>query len=316
MDLEASLILPTRNRAAILRESLPRMLEQTAPAGSFEIVVVDDASDDDTADAVASIGSPHIVYLRQPQQAAAAAARNRAIEVARGKTLIFVDDDAFVRSDYVAEHLAVHAEHRNVALAGPIVEVSEIPADRDPPAGPMVGRHINAFPTGNASVSREAILAAGLFDVDFRSYGWEDAEMFRRLLMAGVTRRYSWKVPIYHYKAPGTRRNFLVQIETEERRGRMGAIYCAKHPDFAVAVQTKQLAPLNLLEKGLSWAFGIPERIAELRRTGKEPTSDFIRFLMISHAEMATGRKEWKAMSREERRALAEATKAKVRKLR
>jgi len=312
MELAASLILPTRNRADILRQSLPRMLDQTAQAGSFEIVVVDDASDDDTADAVVSIGSPDIVYRRQPEQQAAASARNRAIEIARGKLLIFVDDDAFVRRDYVAEHLAAHEGQANVAVSGPIVEVSAIPEERDPPAGPMIGRHINAFPTGNASVSREAIVAAGLFDTDFRSYGWEDAEMFRRLLMAGVNRRYHWKVPIYHYKAPTTRRNFLAQLETEERRGHMGAIYYAKHPNLAVALQTKQIGVLNLIERGLSGLFGIEKRIAEMRATGVEPTSDFIRFLMINHSEMATGRRIWKQMSRTERRALAEATRAKV----
>lgn len=315
MELDASLIMPTRNRAHILRQSLPRMLDQTAPAGSFEIVVVDDASDDDTRQAVEEIGSPHIVYFRQDRQTAAAGARNRAIEAARGRILIFVDDDAFVRPDYVEEHLKVHAEHANVAVSGPIVEVSEIPEEREPPAGPMIGKHINAFPTGNASVSREAIIAAGMFDVDFRSYGWEDAEMFRRLLMAGVQRRYCWKAPIYHYKAPSTRKNFAGMLAIEERRGRMGALYYAKHPNLAVAVQTKQIGILNLIERGLSALFGIRAKVEEAMRTGKEPSSGFIRFLMINHTEMAAGRAEWASLTPEQREEQRRATIAKVRKI-
>jgi len=314
MDLEASLILPTRNRADILRLSLPRMLDQTAPRESYEIIVVDDASEDDTEAAVRELGADNVIYRRQETRGAAASARNRAIELARGRILIFVDDDAFVRPDYIEEHLAMHRAQPNLAVSGPIVEVSEVPAERNPPAGRWLGKHINAFPTGNASVSREAVVGAGLFDVDFRSYGWEDAEMFRRLLLWGVERRYNWKVPIYHYKPPATRRDFLAQLDIEEKRGEMGAIYYAKHPDLAVAFQTKQLGPLHLLECGLSRAFHIPSRIEEMRRTGEEPKSGFIRFLMVNHAEMATGRRAWLALGEEKRRALAEATRAKVRR--
>jgi glycosyltransferase involved in cell wall biosynthesis len=92
----------------VLALSLPRFLNQTVPASEYEIVVVDDASEDDTETVVKGFAAPSLVYFKQEKRTAAAGARNRAIGLAKGDLLLFVDDDALVRSDFIAEHLATH----------------------------------------------------------------------------------------------------------------------------------------------------------------------------------------------------------------
>lgn len=298
MGIETSLILPTRNRAEVLRLSMPRFLEQTIPASEYEIVIVDDASTDDTAAVIEGLGASNIKYARQEKQAAASAARNRAIGMARGKILLFIDDDALVRSDYVEQHISVHREHPGSVVAGPIVECTEPPAERDPAPGWFLGRHSNPFPTGNASVAREALLAAGGFDEGFNAYGWEDPEMYRRLLKTGVRRRYNWRAPIWHYKPAGYRRDFFQQLKIEESRGAMGAYYYHKHPTFSVAFETKQWAPIQALDRALAPLLRIDQRIAEARASGVEPTSGFWKLLMINHTEIVAGRNKRRELDR------------------
>lgn len=299
MSVKASLIMPTRNRADVLPLSLARFLDQTVPAGDYEIVVVDDASEDGTGAVVKGFGAPNVVYHRQEKRTAAAGARNRAIGVARGPILIFVDDDALVRRDYVEEHLKTHERYPGSVVAGPIIEVTEPPQEADPPAGWLRGRHSNPFPTGNASIAREAVVRAGGFDEGFTLYGWEDPEMYRRLLPTGVRRRYNWRAPIWHYKPAAHRRDFFERLKLEESRGAMGAYYCAKHPTFSVAFETKQLPAFRALDRFAERLLGIDARIAAARESGVEPASGFMKLLMINHTEIQAGRRKREEIERQ-----------------
>ena len=90
-----SVIIPTRNRAALLR----RLLESLTLLRyrHWEAIVVDDGSTDDTADVVArfaAAGLP-LTYLYQPWQKMGAA-RNLGIAHARGEVAAFTDDDCTV----------------------------------------------------------------------------------------------------------------------------------------------------------------------------------------------------------------------------
>lgn len=312
MGVEASLIIPTRNRADILRLSIPRFLDQTVAQERYEIVVVDDASGDDTEAAVAESGAPNIIYRRHDTHKAAAYTRNRAIEAASGKLLVFVDDDALVRPDYIQQHMEAHEKFPQAVVSGPIVECSTPPAERNPPAGWWLGRHSNPFPTGNASILRETMLRAGGFDEDFDSYGWEDSEMYRRLVKVGVERRYNWRAPIYHYKPEAVRRSFFDRIRLEEKRGTMGALYYAKHPVFGVGFETKQLGVFKVLDRVVGGALGIERRLREAQESGKEPSSALMRLLMINHVEIDVGHRAWEKLGEARRRAMAEAAAARV----
>lgn len=84
-----SVIIPTYNRAALLRESVESVLKQTYR--EIEIVVIDDGSTDDTAAVMQSYGS-RIRYSRRPN-AGVNAARNVGIKLAKGQFLAFLDSD-------------------------------------------------------------------------------------------------------------------------------------------------------------------------------------------------------------------------------
>ena len=121
MGLAASIIIPTHNRADILRHSIPRLFAQTISSDRYEIIVVDDASGDDTADVVNGFAQPNLFYRRQEVNRGAGAARNVAIALSKGECLVFLDDDAFVRPDFLERHLAAHENAASLIVTGPIV---------------------------------------------------------------------------------------------------------------------------------------------------------------------------------------------------
>jgi glycosyltransferase involved in cell wall biosynthesis len=84
-----SVVIPTYNRAGLIRETLDSVLAQTHR--DIEVLVVDDGSTDDTAAIIGAYGSL-VRYLRQPN-AGQAAARNNGTRAATGDFIAFVDDD-------------------------------------------------------------------------------------------------------------------------------------------------------------------------------------------------------------------------------
>jgi glycosyltransferase involved in cell wall biosynthesis len=94
-----SVIIPVYNRAEILRSAIASVQAQTCQ--DFEIVVVDDGSKDNPAATIAAIGDPRIRFFRQ-DNAGGAAARNHAIDEAKGRFIAPLDSDDI----FLAHHLA------------------------------------------------------------------------------------------------------------------------------------------------------------------------------------------------------------------
>lgn len=86
--MNISVIIPTYNRCDLLQRALQSVIAQTASA--FEIIVVDDGSDDATATLVKQ--HKHIRYYYQPN-GGVSAARNLGIKQAKGDWLAFLDAD-------------------------------------------------------------------------------------------------------------------------------------------------------------------------------------------------------------------------------
>lgn len=86
-----SVILPTRNRAALLPRAIASVLAQSH--ADLELIVVDDASSDSTPALLAAIAEPRLRVLRRERNAGAAAARNAGLALARGEFVAFQDDD-------------------------------------------------------------------------------------------------------------------------------------------------------------------------------------------------------------------------------
>ncbi len=95
-----SVVIPTYNRAATVGSAIESVLRQTEQ--DFEVLVVDDASTDDTEGAVARFGDPRVKYIQQSVNRGDAAARNAGITNSTGHYIAFLDDD----DQWIPEKLA------------------------------------------------------------------------------------------------------------------------------------------------------------------------------------------------------------------
>jgi glycosyltransferase involved in cell wall biosynthesis len=94
-----TVIVPAHNAGAYLAETLKALADSDVPRETWELIVVDDASSDDTAN-VASIYADTVVRL--PGRAHGPAyARNRGFEVSRGETIVFLDADVVAHRDTI-----------------------------------------------------------------------------------------------------------------------------------------------------------------------------------------------------------------------
>lgn len=107
-----SVVMPVYNtRAEYLKEAVESILNQTL--GDFEFLIVDDGSKPYVRETLESYGDARIRYFRQEKQSGAAAARNRALDAARGEFIAFMDSDDVSlpeRLQRQVEHLRAHPE--------------------------------------------------------------------------------------------------------------------------------------------------------------------------------------------------------------
>lgn len=115
-----SVVLPTYNRAASLRRAVDSLLTQQAPALRFEVIVVDNNSDEHTKaelERAMAEWPPEVRYLAEPTQGVSCA-RNAGIAAARAPVVAFLDDDCRVAPDWIATICRVLDEHPQVDCVG------------------------------------------------------------------------------------------------------------------------------------------------------------------------------------------------------
>lgn len=214
--MRATVIIPTRNGADYLQETLPPILEQDTPCESYEVIVVDNSSDDRTP-AVLDTLRQRYPHLRIGHEAVRGpgAARNCGIHMARNELLVFLDDDIRVRSNHVRRHIEYH-EQGNAALCV-VNAVSNHSSSDWPPLdaylkqGPIAasrsatGGHDGLalvsqdFSLRRATLERARFKAGGrvqYFDESFVMR--QDGELGLRLEKAGVSFLFVSDIPAQH----------------------------------------------------------------------------------------------------------------------
>jgi glycosyltransferase involved in cell wall biosynthesis len=86
-----SVVMPTYNRAHFLGKAIDSVLSQTY--GNFEVIVIDDNSEDNTRDLVKKYNDERIKYVKNYENRGCGRARNQGIEIAKGDYITFLDSD-------------------------------------------------------------------------------------------------------------------------------------------------------------------------------------------------------------------------------
>ena len=228
--MNVSVVCCTYNRSALLERTLRTVEQQQVPdAVTWEVVLVDNNSDDATPDVIERFAGrcPNVRSVRHEPQGLSRA-RNRGAEEANGELLCYIDDDVQLPADYVARAWAAYQDGGWDLAGGRSVPDYEI----DPPKwlerlprqklnGPLgvhdrgeddfiLGPDDDFWPAGaNMLIVRNIVDQVGGFNPELSRYakslrGGGDNEFYRRARDAGFTVGYSGSCRLGHW-APATR---------------------------------------------------------------------------------------------------------------
>jgi GT2 family glycosyltransferase len=211
-QVQASVIIPTYNRADYLAKCLEAVAAQTADPATFEVIVVDNNSPDHTRDLCLGFAETHpaldVRYLCETQQGASYA-RNRGVAEARGVVVCFLDDDSPPAPAWLENLLPAFEDPTVGCSGGPSIldyQGQEIPAwlrgdlqgllsgYTQPYTKPTQVSRWDQLPLScNMAIKRSLFTDLGFFRMDLDRSGGQvlaagDTEMADRINKAG------WKV--------------------------------------------------------------------------------------------------------------------------
>lgn len=198
----ASVVVATRERSARLAALLESLRSQTVPPSQFEVIVVDDASDDGSAEVFEreqSRGGLDLRILRRERRGGPGAARNDGWRAARAPVVAFIDDDCVAAPGWLAAALSAAARRPGAIIQG---RTDPAPSERNL-LGPFAHtlRVHSAGPryqTCNIVYPRDLLERLGGFDSDaFRACG-EDTDLAWRALKAGAGVEYADDARVFH----------------------------------------------------------------------------------------------------------------------
>ena len=210
--MQLSVIVCTHNRKQMLLgclDSIARSLSRARPVEA-EIVIVDNASEDGTAAAVAewsaTCGFP--VQLLHEQRRGPVPARNCGFRAARGALLVFIDDDCHMDEDYVQNALRCDSRNSEPVLYGGRVELgdpSDLPLTIKTDLTPRrwnismgSARHEclgNCLHGCNMMMRRSLLERVGPFDERTDN----DIDLVYRCYIGGITIEYVPEIAVLHY---------------------------------------------------------------------------------------------------------------------
>jgi glycosyltransferase involved in cell wall biosynthesis len=194
-----SVVVPVRNGEATIRDCVAALAESDYPAERHEIVVVDNASTDRTADLLRTLP----VRCAYEPRVGRSHARNRGIAESRGSIVAFTDADCAADRRWLSEIVEGFRSERIWGLAGEILAhaprtaAQRFMAQRDH----HLQRHVMQLPerfaiTSNVAFRRETFDRVGLFDPRFVTA--EDVDFGWRFFDAGLEMSYRAQATVSH----------------------------------------------------------------------------------------------------------------------
>ena len=221
-----SVLMPAYKASATITAALQSALRQEGPA--LEVIVIDDASPDDTSDVVNALGDDRVRLLRNAVNSGPSESRNRGLEVSRGEWIAVLDADDTWEPGRLATLIPL-AEQNSVTIVSDDINFLN-PGDRTPVTtallknkAALMNRVVGTAELIDAEVGMyQPIMHRSVFTPDLR---WnprmrytEDFDLHLRALLAG-NRWYQTQAAYYNYVMwPGSAVTRQVDLCTQSIR--------------------------------------------------------------------------------------------------
>jgi glycosyltransferase involved in cell wall biosynthesis len=218
-EIAVSVVIPTFNRSRLLEEVIESLWNQTLDPCRYEIIIVDDASTDDTAEVIERLRerSPcRLVHHRLTVHHGPARARNEAVRMAHGDIIAFTDSDCRADREWLAKGLSAFGD--GIAfVTGSVLNKPEQPVRFFSGANtPLVQEHAS-YPTCNAFYRRSVFLDLDGFDetLSYRAFlnramECADTDLAWRIKKRGYRNVFVPDLVIYHEVSQKSPWNWLL----------------------------------------------------------------------------------------------------------
>ncbi len=191
-DIIFSIVIPTFNRAKLLKRCLDSILAQSYQ--NWEAIIVDNYSEDNTEEIVMAYHDDRIKYIKNHNYGVIAVSRNKALDMASGKYICFLDSDDYWFSNkletilpYMKSYdLVYHDYTSNLKRTRPFQKVGSHFYEVKEPTIEYVLKRSDPFSPSCTCVKAEAI-GNTRFSEDKELFAVEDYDFFLQLLMKGIT---------------------------------------------------------------------------------------------------------------------------------
>lgn len=156
-----SIIVPTFNKLSRLKLMISSLENQTYK-GEIEIIIVNNGSNDGTAEYLEQLKLPYRLKRIATKQTGRSEARNAGIKLAEGALLIFVDDDVLLCPRFIEEHVRLQSEPK--VVHGKILSLIQLKFFDDPTKGILYSN------VSNISTSIERLKEMCISEIDIREH--------------------------------------------------------------------------------------------------------------------------------------------------
>lgn len=200
-----SVIIPVFNDGERLKLCLEALAQQTYSRSHFEVIVVDNGSDD-LASIATAVEPYDNVTLASESTPGSYAARNRGLSLAKGEAIAFTDADCIPAPDWIEQGVRHLRQTPNCGLVAGNIEI--FPQDVNHPTPVELFEMATAFPqehhlqtlkygpTANLFTFKSVVEQVGGFDQDLKSGG--DLDWGRRVHASGYQQIYAEEVRVAH----------------------------------------------------------------------------------------------------------------------
>jgi glycosyltransferase involved in cell wall biosynthesis len=106
---KVSIIMPTYNRAALIMETIASIIKQTY--SNWELIIIDDGSDDNTAETISAIKDERIQYYKAPKTGIGGRNKNNGLKKANGELYAFIDSDDIWANEKLERQVTALQQH-------------------------------------------------------------------------------------------------------------------------------------------------------------------------------------------------------------
>jgi glycosyltransferase involved in cell wall biosynthesis len=206
---DISIIIPNYNYEAYIEECIQSVEESDFDHGRMEIIIVDDASTDNSVQLISKLKkqiSVPLHLIKHPINLGLARARNSGVKNASGKYLFLLDSDNYIGKECLSRHF--HYLNENEALSACYAPIQKFDNETKELQGifsnepydynrlSSTGNYIDAM----SMIKREDLVEAGMYDEKMPLSGWEDYELWLRFGMHNKSVAFMGGEPLSFYR--------------------------------------------------------------------------------------------------------------------